>query len=189
MIKKILIGIAVVTIIGAFVTVDIQRKKIKQKNEKIARITENMNQVLDDNVTQTILVLSNNEVIGQIKRERDSLAKALKIKPKQIEKIVTIENTVHDTVKIAVLITKSYPGGWLYRDSTECLKYVSKLVLRGDSLKGERQLLEYDNRITQTFYRKAPHIWFIRTGKWEYLQEVSSKCGENKTQSITFLKK
>ena len=88
MIKKakwILISIAVVAIIGAFVTIDIQAKKIKRQNERIARITENMNQILDDNVTQTTLVLAKNEVIGQIKRERDSLAKALKIKPKQIE--------------------------------------------------------------------------------------------------------
>ena len=188
-VKWILIGIAVITIIGAFVTVDIQAKRIKRQNEKIARMAENMNQVLDDNVTQTTLVLAKNEVIGQIKRERDSLAKALKIKPKQIERIVTIEISIHDTVKVPVPTYITGKSEWTIRDSSGCLKIAYNAKLRGDSLIVKRTNLKNDNEISQVFYKTATHIWFIRTGKWKYVQDISSKCGVPKTQSITFLKK
>lgn len=187
--KKYLIIGAVIFVMIAVVGFNLQRKIIARQNEKIARLTENMNQVMDENVNQTTLILARDEVIGQVKRVRDSLAKALKIKPKWIEKIVIIDNSIHDTVKVPVFVTKLYENVWMLRDSTECFKYVSKLILKGDLLKAERQLLECDNSITQAFYKTAPRFWFIRTGKWKYLQKDSSRCGETRTKSITFIKK
>jgi hypothetical protein len=188
-VKWILIILAVVIIAGAFVTVNIQAKKIKRQEDKISRLILNMEQLLQETVRQSVLIIAQDEVTGRVKHERDSLAKALKIKPKWIEKTITITNTIHDTVKVPLLVTNPYKNVWILRDSTECFKYASKLIIEGNDVRANRELLEIDNTIVPVFYKDAPHFWFIRTGKWKYLFEVKSKCGVNKTEVITFIKR
>lgn len=166
-----------------------QKKAIDRKNLKIERLTGNVDQLLNENADYTTLNLTLKELDKRRSKEVDSLAKLLKVKPRWIEKTITITNTIRDTVKVPVLVTNPYKNVWILRDSTECFKYASKLIIDGSVISANRELLEIDNTIIPVFYKDAPHIWFIRTGKWRYLFEVKSKCGVNKTETITFVKR
>lgn len=188
-IKWYLIGALIVFFFILVTTIKIQHNKIIRMRIENTRLATNQYQLLTENLQITNLNLKKDEVTGRLKRERDSLAAALKIKPKQIDKINYIDNSTHDTVKVPVSVTIMSKTEWMLRDSTKCWKYASKLVLKGDSIIGERQLFEYNNRTTQTFYKKRLHkCWFIRYGRWQYLQKIDSECGDVKFQSFTFLK-
>jgi hypothetical protein len=188
-VKWILVILAVVIIAGAFVTVNIQAKKIKRQEDKISRLILNMEQLLQETVRQSVLIIAQDEVTGRVKHERDSLAKALKIKPKFIEKIIYQTVTVRDTIKVPVISTIISKDVWNISDKGECFKWAGIAKKQGDSLNVTRTNFEYDNKTVQTFYKKAPFLWFIRVGKWKYLQEISAKCGDPKTESITFVKR
>ena len=188
-IKYYLIGAGILFVLGLIVTVKIQSNAIQKRNANITRLELNYNSLMDDNNFQTDLVLKKNEVIGQIKRERDSLAKELKIKPKQVEKIITVTNSIHDTVKIAVPAKIIGKNEWNIRDSSECLKIAYDAKLQGDSLIVKRELLEYNNQTVETFYRVRPHKFlFIHFGKWIYKEKIDSKCGETSEKNVTFVK-
>ncbi len=180
---------AVLFLIAAVVTVNIQSKIIKKRNSEISRLESNNYQLMSDARQQTNLYLTEREVTGKLKRERDSLALSLKIKPKQIQKIIYLDNSTHDTIKVPVPVNIISKYEWMLTDSTACLKYASKLILEGDSIKAERQYLEYDNRITQTFYKQRPHKFlFIKYGKWVYKQKIDAICGNSTIQTFNFSK-
>lgn len=187
-IKSILIALVVIFVTGLLLKVRIQAGKIDRLETDNTRLDSNIRNLLYENIQITNLVLSQKEVTGKVKRERDSLAKELEVKPKQITKVVTITNTVHDTIKESIPVYITGQDTWQIADSGECWKWAANAFKQGDSLKVERTLFEYNNKTTQTFYKKAPHIWFIRIGKWRYLQRISSNCGEPKLQSIEFIK-
>ena len=188
-IKYYLIGIAVLFLISTIVIVNIQSQIIKKRNAEIVRIGNNNYQLMADNRNITNLNLVEKEVNGRLKIERDSLAASLKIKPKSIEKIISIDNSTHDTVKVPVSANIIGPDKWRIADKGDCFKWQGNAFKQGDSLKIQRTLFEYSNRTIQVFYKTAPHFWFIRTGKWQYLQKIESECGQTTLQSFTFLKK
>jgi hypothetical protein len=176
-------------LIGAVVTINIQKNKIEKRDAEIDRITRNNYELMNDRDNQVELVLKEKEVSGKIKIERDSLAVLYSIKPKFITKIVTIDNYTRDTVKIEVPVTIIGKDTWNITDSGNCFKWAGNALKIGDSLKVERTLFEYNNKTTQTFYKKRPYKFlFIKYGKWDYVQKIDSECGENKIQNITFTK-
>lgn len=167
----------------------IQSKRIANREADIARLEGNQIQLLDDAKQQTVLYLTEKERTVKLNRTVDSLAKALKIKPKQVDKIIYIENTTRDTVKISVptdLIEKDY---WYIQDSSKCFKWAGNAYLMAGELNVERTLFEYNNRTTEVFYRKRPHKFlFIHYGKWQNLQEISSECGSVQVKTFNFIK-
>jgi hypothetical protein len=187
--RLIIIGAIVLLFFGMGATIQIQIKSIKKLRANNIRMNGNIDQLLQDNAQQTALVLTQSEVTGKIKRERDSLAKALQIRPKQIEKIVYIDNSTHDTIRISVPSIITGQDTWKIQDSTKCFKWAANAFKQGDELKITRTLFEYDNRITQTFYRKRPYKFlFIKYGKWQNLQKIESECGQNTVKQFTFIR-
>lgn len=163
-------------------------KKIDFLKDEGIRKDSNIENLLSENRQITSEVYRQKEVTGRVKSERDSLAKKLDIKPKQITKIITITNTVHDTVSKLIPVVIEGRNEWTFTDTTKCLKVAYNAKLVNDSLIVRRTLLEDKNKTTQTFYKKAPHVWFIRTGKWKYLQKIESTCGEPVINTIQFIK-
>src|SRR5512135_447495 len=94
--KLILIGFSVVLLFGLVATVNIQIKLLKKRNADICRLTENYNQLMRDDLKTTTLFVKEKELTRKLKAERDSLAKALRIRPKDIEKIVYVTTTIRD---------------------------------------------------------------------------------------------
>jgi len=193
MLKKVKTGLiifAVLFLAGAVVTVNIQTKKIKRLKSENTRLDNNNYQLMSDNRKQTNLVLKEKEVTGKLKKERDSLAKSLQIKPKQIEKIITIQNIVHDTVKISVPVEIVSKGVWNISDSDKCFQWHAKAVLKGDSLNINRTLFFYNNKTIEVFWQKRPfNFLFIHLGKPKNYQQISSECGEVIIKSFQFIGK
>jgi hypothetical protein len=187
---KIILIIAAVLFVGyAVVGYNIRGRTIKYQEAEIARLELNNYQLMSDARQQTNLYFKEKEVVGKLKREMDSLAGVLKIKPKQITKIIYIDNKIIDTVQVMVPVERLSKTEWMLQDSTKCLKYVSKLILEGDSLKSERQLFESDNRITQLFWReRSKKFLFIHYGKWKNYQKIEDNCGDPKIQTFYFEK-
>jgi hypothetical protein len=188
-IKTYLILAAVLFVSGLMATIKIQyNSNVKLKNEN-TRIEGNQFALLSDDQTQVNLVLKQKEINGKLKFTVDSLAKELKIKVKQIEKVVTIENTIHDTLNVPVPVYITSKNEWLLRDSSACFKYASKLILKGDSIEAIRQYFEYDNKTIEIFYKIRPHKFlFIKYGKWQYKEKISATCGIVQEKEIQFVK-
>lgn len=186
--KLIVIGFIILIVLVSAGGFAYYQKKYRAERTERERIERNQEQLLSDARQQTELFLREKEVTGRLKRERDSLAAALKIKPKQVQKIIYIDNSTHDTIPVPVPVYITGPDKWKITDGNECFKWAANAFREGDSLKIQRTLFEYDSRTTQTFYKKAPHIWFIRTGKWKYYQQISSTCGSTTIQTFNFTK-
>jgi hypothetical protein len=166
----------------------IQSVRIKKQKADIARIEENNLQLMADVNSQMVLNLTQKEVTGKLKAQRDSLAKAFKTRPKEITKIVETKIVVHDTVKVKVFVQSTGKDYWTIKDGDKCWKWEADAYLWDDSLNINRTLFEYSNKTTSVFYRKAPHIWFIRIGKWKNFENISSECGQSSVKTFNFSK-
>lgn len=156
---------------------------------EIARVNNNNLQLMAENRQQTALILKQNEVGGKLLAERDSLSGALKIRPKQIEKIIYITTTEKDTVVKEVPVKVLGKDHWLIADTGKCYTWKGEAFLSDDSLSVKKTEFSYHNKTTQVFYKKRPHKFlFIRYGKWTYLQQLSSECGESQQRTIEFVK-
>lgn len=172
----------------AVVTVNVQIKKIKKQKAEIERLKNNNAQLLTEGLQIQNLILKQKEVTGKIKRERDSLAAVVKIKPKYIEKIVTIENRIYDTLPVIIPAVPLTSHTWKIKDGNKCFKWEAIATRSGDSLQIQRTLFSYNNQTIQTFWKKAPRFLGIRIGPWKFYQKIDAQCGEVKYQAITFTK-
>ena len=189
-IKAILIGVAVLFVMGLLITVSVLRsKKIKLETEN-ARLEFNNFQLMRDNDTQIVLYLKEKEVSGKLKRERDSIAASLKIKPKQIEKIIYQTNTIIDTFKVEVPVYLTTKNFWKISDTiNKCTIYNADLRLVKDSLYLTRTGFYYNNKATEAYYKKRSRSFLgIKFGKWIYHKELSSECGKTQQTTFNFIK-
>jgi hypothetical protein len=190
-IKLYLIIGAALLLISGVVLIQVQRNTIIKLRNENTRLDSNQTQLLADLQKQIILNLKESEVTGRLKFQRDSLAEVLKIRPKQITEIVTINNVVHDTIKKEIPVNVIARDYWSISDTGKCFKYSADIYYnqQADSMLVWRTNYEDFNTTTQVFYRKRPHkFWFIHYGKWQYLQSIKSKCGEPSIKTINFIK-
>lgn len=180
---------AIIIVASAFVTANILIKQNKKLKSEIERVQGNNFQLMAENRHQTTLFLTEKELTGKLSSERDSLAKALKIRPKQITKIVYIDVVTRDTIKVPVYVTITGKDTWKLADGNECFKWAANAFKQGDSLKIDRTLFEYSNKTTETYYKERPRKFlFIKFGKWIYKADIKSECGEPVQKTINFIK-
>lgn len=187
-IKAGLIIAAILFVAGLMVTVKIQAKRNKALTSDNSRLSNNNFQLMGDAMNYENYYLKEKEVTGKLKRERDSLAKSLSIKPKFVEKIITITNIQRDTVKISVPVTIIGKDYWKIADSSKCFKWQANALKRGDSLFVERTNYESLNKTTGVYYRNAKFIWFIRVSKFKNFVRFNSTCGNPEVQEFSFIK-
>jgi len=170
-------------------TINIQRTKIGKLESDNTRLEYNQTELTKENNELTVLTLRKDEVIGRYARERDSLAEALKIKPKQVIQIKYQTITEHDTVPVPVPVFISGQNFWKIKDTGKCFVWQADAFLKSDSLEVTRTGFDYNNKVTHTYYKKRPHKFlFIRFGKWEYFNDITPECGEARTEVINFIK-
>ena len=131
MIKKILIGIAVVTIIGAFVTVDIQRKKIKNLKIENKRVTKNY-KVSHDSIK---LILGENGLLASRIQSQALTVKELKS---------YFQNIVADLTDMKIQLKKVSSITAFNTETTNNINTVFKDSIRVDSV--QIQTLSYSDR-------------------------------------------
>lgn len=165
-------------------------KYTKEKEDRI-RLENNQKQWMQDSLQMVEITLKEREVIGNIRWERDSLARALKVKPKSITKFITIENKVVDTVPQLIFVEVRGRDLWKIKDGGDCWRWEADAkLLDDDSLTINRTLYENTDITTQTFVKERKHQFLgIKFGKWQYKQHISSKCGTPRVETINFIKK
>jgi hypothetical protein len=183
--KLIGIGIIVLLIFGMGVTIGIQTKKIKAQDNKIVRLADNIDQLLQENVTQTALILTQKEITGKVSLQRDSLANALKIRPKQVTKYIdrVITEVIRDTIEVKVV--KQIDSTYFISDKDKCFTWEGIAIIERGDMEVKRLLFEYKNEIADVFFWKRK--WFL--AKKKYYQQTIQTCGESKTLEVSIIKR
>ena len=129
------------------------------------------------------------ELSDRLERERDSLARIVKTRPKNITKI-EYRFTVLKIPGIAPLTIKPISKGvWDVVDSTKCFTWTGQVSLSGASVSVNRTGFEYHNKSTEVFYReRSKKFLFIKYGKWINKKQESSECGETSVKTFEFIK-
>lgn len=78
------------------------KNKLDKARTEIERLKDNQAQLLASRAQDQALILTQKELTGKVLAERDSLAKALKIRPKEVIKFVDriVKETNTDTVEV-----------------------------------------------------------------------------------------
>ena len=108
--KKYLIIAGIIVFIALVSAVKIQHSILKKRKAEINRLESNNTQLMEENRAIVTLNVKYKELSIKDRRVNDSLAKVLKIKPKQIEKIVYQTVTIHDTIIKPVQVTEDKTG-------------------------------------------------------------------------------
>jgi hypothetical protein len=188
-ILKYIIGALVVFLLISVAQNWFQKRKIDNLKAEKDRLTENQRQLIADKQQQTTLILTQREVTGKVLAERDSLANALKIRPKTITKIVKETIIDIDTVNKIVYVNPVEDNLWFLSDSDKCWYWEASAMLNGADLNIERTYFSYENRIDDVFWWSRRKILFLRIGKKEYFQKLIPKCGTVNTRIIEIKKK
>ena len=162
-----------------------QHKAIQKRNAKIERLTINIGGLLQDNATQTALFLTQKEITGKVSFQRDSLAEALKLRPKQVTKYIDRIITERITDTILVKVTKLIDSTYFISDKDKCFVWEGMAVIEKGQMDVKRLLFEYKNEVADVFYWKRN--WFL--GKKKFYQQTIQTCGESKTLEVTIVKK
>jgi len=163
-----------------------QHKIIQRSREQIERLKDNIDNLLQENATLITINLQKEEVTGRIKKERDSLAAALKIKPRQVIQYIDRIIYQHDTVIKIVEVKKISDTSFYLTDADKCWKWEGLAIIENKELEVKRLLFDYHNEIFDLYYykRKFPLI-----GKKIYFHQVRQQCGESYTKEVNFVKK
>jgi len=157
------------------------QEKVKKQKAEIRRLESNNSQLMQDSAEMVKLIIKEREITGRTRRERDSLAKLLSIKPKVIteyrEKIVTQEIRVPVPVPVYRLKDSSY----IVKDYGPCFKYEGLAVIEQDSMSFTRLLFDYRNKVFDIFYFKRK---FPLVGRKVFYHESRAECGGVTTREV-----
>ena len=190
-IKNYLIIAGVLIVLSLAVTNYLNHKKyLREKADRI-RLEDNQAQLLAEKQTQIELNLKQKEFLSSLSCEKDSLLKALQIKPKTVVKYVERTSVIHDTVTKKVPVYISGYRQWHIKDSGQCWKWEADAYLIDDSLRINRTLFDYKNTTTDIFTKKLKFKFLfikIYSGK-EVIQKSSSECGSETTKTVNVIRR
>lgn len=196
--QYIYIGMAIL-IIGLTVWGNEMRRGYLREKAKSERLAYNQDQLLDQVNQYKRLDITQREMLASMTTEQDSLIRVLKIKPKQIERIVErIHIEVDTTEKTQLLATndslqkvirerldREYP----FLDQAGCFVFAGKVKISdGLSLKVNRR--EYINKSTEIAYiEREKKFLFVRYGKWQGKLFIDNECGTDIIKELDIIKK
>lgn len=175
-----------------------RKQLIKARAENI-RYQYNQQQLLDKVNEYKRIVVTREELISSLTREQDSLMRELKIKPKQVERIVERWHYSVDTTQKAQLLASNdslkriiednlsqrYP----FLDQAGCFIFGGSVAI-DQGLRLEVTRREYTNRSTEIAYlEREKKFLFIRYGPWRGKLFVDNECGEDQVKELTVVKR
>jgi len=188
-IKIALIIAGLLLIAGLFINLRIVNNKNAKLKADNDRLTANQIQLYSQNLSVTKQVLRYKELAGDLRLQVEKLADSLRVKPKQITKIEYRTITEYDTVPVPVDVNPIQKDFWLIADTGKCFIWQGTAKLKEQDLKVTRDIFEYENKITEAFYRKRPHKFlFIKWGKRVNYHDINPACGEAKVETFEFIK-
>lgn len=188
LIRYIIGALVVFLLILAFQAWRLQNQVDKAK-EEIKRLEDNQRQLLASRQQDIALLLTQKELTGKYLAERDSLAKVLKIRPKEVIKYVDriITEVTHDTIEVEAEYLKDFT--WRLSDGDKCWKWEADAQLNNLDLDVKRVLFEYKNKLSEVYWWQRRKFIGLRIGRKDYFVRVLPECGEVHTKSIEIKKK
>lgn len=165
------------------------KNKLDKARSEIERLKDNQAQLLASRAQDQALILTQKELTGKVLAERDSLAKALKIRPKEVIKFVDriVKETNTDTVEVESTFLQNMT--WHLADGDQCWKWEADAKLNELDLDVTRTLFDYRNKSTEVYWWQRRKFLGLRIGRKDYYQKVLPECGEILTRSIEIKKK
>ncbi len=183
------IALAILTV-GCFAVIFFSGRQIEKRDVEIDRLIRNQYELMAANEQQTTLILKQKELSGKYLSERDSLAKLLKIRPKEVIKYIdrVLIEKITDTVEVESSIINDMQ--WKLYDGGQCWAWKADAELNDLDLIVNRTNFEYKNKIVDVFWweRQGKFLWW-KVGRKQYFHKVIPECGEVTTKSIEIIKK
>lgn len=180
----------VILTVGCFAVIFFSGKQIERRDAEINRLVRNQHELMAASEQQTTLILKQKELSGKYLSERDSLAKLLKIRPKEVMKYIdrVIVEKVTDTVEVESSIINDMQ--WKLYDGGQCWAWKADAELNDLDLIVNRTNFLYKNKIVDVFWweRQGKFLWW-KVGRKQYFHKVIPECGEVTTKSIEIIKK
>jgi hypothetical protein len=189
-VKAIAIFVAAVIFVSMGIALKIYIQKYQQEKADRERLWSNNLQLFAENRQYIKLVYSKDEFIRVMSDSLRSALDSLKIKPKQVNKIVYRTITEKDTVVKEVPVVQTSYHTWLVSDTGKCFIWSGNVtILSEDSVNVKRTAFSYHNETADYFYQTRPHKFlFIRWGKKTIKQVTVPKCGTAREKVIEIIK-
>lgn len=196
--KLYIYGAIALLILGLAAWGSYTQKRLQEARAENQRYQYNQQQLLDQVNEYKLIAVRKNELIQSLTREQDSLIKALRIKPKFIDRVVERVHFAEDTVKTGKLLAtadslrkiidqnlaREYP----FVDQVECFLFEGSVKIQ-DGLNLEVTRREYMNRSTEIAYiERSKKFLFIRYGPWKGKLYVQNECGEDQIKELTVIR-
>lgn len=173
-----------------------RQQLIKSRAENI-RYRYNQQQLLDQVNAYKILTVTRDELIASMTREQDSLLHELKIKPKQVDRIVERWHYSVDTTgrtklmasndSLRFIIENNLGRDYPFLDKEGCFVFGGSVSV-GDGLRLSVDRREYLNRSTEIAYvERENRFWFVRWGPWRAKIYVDNECGSDTVKELTVI--
>lgn len=196
--KLYIYGAIALLILGLAGWGSITQKRLREAREENTRYQANQQQLLDQVNEYKRITVRKSELIQSLTRDQDSLIKALRIKPKFIDRIVERTHFAEDTLKTGKLLAtadslrriietnqaRQYP----FVDQTECFLFEGAVIIdQGLNLEVTRR--EYTNHSTEIAYiERSKKFLFIKYGPWRAKLFIRNECGDDQVKELTLVK-
>lgn len=179
-------------------SVHYRQKYLQEKADKI-RLSHNQQQLLDEGNQYKRVIVTLKELNQSLTHAQDSLLQELKIKPRQVERIVEREHYAIDTTVTRFLlatndslkrvIEEKIHRDYDFADTSGCFVFAGSV-----SIDNGLQLIisnrEYLNHSTEIAYlEREKKFWFIRYGPWSAKMFIDNDCGSDIVKEIKVLRK
>jgi hypothetical protein len=190
--QLIIYGLIFVLIVVLVATVNIQIKQIRTLSATAERLENNQKAIMVN--SENYLVKQDlSEFKSTLSPRIDSIIHELKVKPKNVERIV--ERYYFHTDSI---IKEYYPepidinGSIKYPfiDTTQCFTFGGNLKIVDQKPAIEVNLRKYEDDAVDVYYReRSKKFWFIRYGKWKTERQTMSNCGDTNIKEIEIIRR
>lgn len=196
--KLYIYGAIALLILGLAAWGSYTQKRLQEARAENQRYQYNQQQLLDQVNEYKLIAVRKNELIQSLTREQDSLIKALRIKPKFIDRVVERVHFAEDTTKTRKLLAtadslrriietdlaREYP----FVDQVECFLFEGSVKIQ-DGLNLEVTRREYMNRSTEIAYiERSKKFLFIKYGPWRGKLYIHNDCGEDQVKELTVVR-
>jgi hypothetical protein len=186
--KAIIYGVIVLLFFSMGVTIQVLSRKYKAEKADRERLWQNNLNLTAENKQYSKIVYTKDEFIQLLSDSLKTALKSLKIKPKEVTKIVYRYIIDIDTVDRPVFVDYKKTH-WMLSDTGKCFTWSAMAFLSDTTLKVTRTDFVYENQTTDYFYAVRPKKFlFIRYGKKIVKQITVPKCGESSEKVIEILK-
>jgi hypothetical protein len=187
-VKAVIIVVIVLLFFSMGVSIQILSRKYQQEKSDKERLWNNNIELSATGRQQSALIYTTDEFIRVISHSLRTALDELKIKPKEVTKIIYRTITDIDTVDRPVYVDYRRTH-WMVADTGQCFIWSGMAFLSDTILKVTRTDFNYSNRSVDYFYQSRPKKFlFIRYGKKKIRQVSVPACGSVSEKTIEIIK-